>query len=298
MLPTSAAVHHKIVAAIRWPLPAETALRDTPRTEGTSGRRGFNGGRGTSGLPYEGVHRRAVPGRGVRRDVRDREPGHGPADRDDRIGRRSRHRRGGPRRAPGIRRRALVAAGPGRAQGGPPPLRRPARGEPRGTRAPRLAGGRQADHRHPRGRRPGCRPDLPLVRRGDRQGLRRRRADRSGRPRPDRPRADRRGGRGGALELPPADGDLEGRPGPRGRQQPDHQARAADVDVGASDGRAGVRGRATGWRLQRRAGLWLRGRPGTRAPHGRRHGDVHRLDGDRPPVPALLGGEQPQGDRA
>ena len=54
--------------------------------------------------------------------------------------------------------------------------------------------------------------DVPLVRRGDRQGLRRGRADRPGRARADRPRADRRRRRGRALELPAPDGGLEARP--------------------------------------------------------------------------------------
>ena len=164
---------------------------------------------------------------------------------------------------------------------------------------PRLARGRQADHRHARGRRPGGRQDVPLVRRGDRQGLRRRRADRSGRPRPDRPRADRRGGRGRALELPAADG----RPG---RWRP---ALAAGNSLIIKPARLtsmsalrmaelAVRGRAAGRRPQRRAGAGTATRPGARAAHGRRHGDVHRLDRDRAPVPALLRGEQPQGGRA
>ena len=72
---------------------------------------------------------------------------------------------------------------------------------------------------------PGRDQDVPLVRRGDRQGLRRRRADRSRGARPDRPRADR-GGRGGrAVELPAPDGDLEGGAGAGRREQRDRQAR-------------------------------------------------------------------------
>ena len=58
----------------------------------------------------------------------------------------------------------------------------------------------------------------------------------------------------------------------------------------------GVRGRAAGRRPERRAGA--RATPaGARPAHGRRHGHVHRLDRNRPPVPALLRGEQPQGGR-
>ena len=59
----------------------------------------------------------AVPGRGIRRDVRDREPGHGPADRDDRVGRRGRHRRRGRGR-----RAARSTTGAGR--GAPRPIAR------------------------------------------------------------------------------------------------------------------------------------------------------------------------------
>ena len=48
---------------------------------------------------------------------------------------------GGPRGASGVRGRALVAARPGRSQGGAPALRGPARGQPRGARDARLARG-------------------------------------------------------------------------------------------------------------------------------------------------------------
>ena len=156
--------------------------------------------------------------------------------------------------AAGVRRRALVAPLPGRPEGRAPPLRRPARGEPRGAGHARFARGRQADHRLPRRRPPGHGPDLPLVRGGDRQAVRRRRADRARRRGPDPARADRRRRGGRALELPDPDGGLEGRPGPRRRQLDDRQALAADLVVGDPDGRARRRGRPAGRRPQRRAG--------------------------------------------
>ena len=187
---------------------------------------------------------------------------------------------------------------PGRSQDGPAPVRGPARGEPRGARDARRARGGQADHRLPRGRPARHGQDVPLVRRGDRQGLRRRRADRARRARADRARADRRGGRGRALELPDPDGGVEGRAGARGRQQRDRQAVEADLAVRDPDGRARRRGGRARRRVQRGARVRSHGRPGARPAHGRRHGHVHRLDRGRAHVPDLRRREQPQGDHA
>ena len=99
------------------------------------------------------------------------------------------------------------------------------------------------------------------------------------------------------MELPADDGRLEGGAGIGQRQQPDHQTRRVDLAEHASDGGAGGGGRNPGRCAQCRPGAWRGGRPGPRSPHGRRRAVVHRLDRGRPDVPALLLGEQPQGDR-
>ncbi len=66
------------------------------------------------------------------------------------------------------------------------------RAQPRRAGPPRVAGRRQADPRHAGGRRPVGGQDHPVVRRDDRQGLRRGRPDRPRRAVPRDPRADRR----------------------------------------------------------------------------------------------------------
>ena len=305
MLPTSAAVHHpsqdplpfRRSAGLFRPMRVCAILRG-PRDQ-VRGRR-FDGGRGTSDLPDEGIHRRAVPGRRSGETFVTENPATGQADRDDRSGRRGRHRCRGPGRAPGIRRRALVATRPGRAQGGPPPLRRPARGEPRGARAARLARG--AASRSPT-RREVDLPDAVRTFRWFAEAIDKV-FDAVAPTGPDALGLIVREPIGvvGAVvpwNFPLADGDLEGRAGARRRQQPDRQARPADLAVARS-----------GWPSSRRRpgcrtasstscrGSGCDGRPGARPAHGRRHGDVHRLDRGRPPVPALLRGEQPQGGRA
>ena len=89
-----------------------------------------------------------------------------------------------------------------RAQDGPAAPRRSDGGAPRGARAARVRRRRQADRRRAAGRRPQRRRLPALVRRGDRQALRRDRADRPRRARAGRARAARRDRRGRAVELP------------------------------------------------------------------------------------------------
>ena len=85
-----------------------------------------------------------------------------------------------------------------------------------------------------------------------RQGLRRGRADRTRRAVAGDPRADRRGGRDRALELPAHHHGLEGRRGPGDRQLGRPQAGLAVAADRAAPGRAGRRGRPAGRRPQRR----------------------------------------------
>ena len=135
-----------------------------------------------------------------------------------RRGRRRGRRPGGRGRPAGVRRRSLGGPAAGRPQAGPAPARRAHPRAPRGARAARIARRRQADPRHARGRRPERRHDVPVVRRDDRQGLRRGRPDRARRAVARHPRADRRGRRDRALELPADHHRLEARRGARDRQ--------------------------------------------------------------------------------
>ena len=115
--------------------------------------------------------------------------------------------------------------------------------------------------RQPPGRRPARRGDDRVLRRGDRQGVRRDRADRELERRDDRARAARRRRRGGAVELPADDGRLEARAGAGHRQLGRPEAGRAVVADGAQAGRAGRRGRAPGRRAAGRARATAR-RPG------------------------------------
>ena len=78
-----------------------------------------------------------------------------------------------------VRRPPLGRPAAGGPQAGPAPARRAGPREPRRARPARVARRRQADPRHARGRRPERRHDDPVVRRDDRQGLRRGRPDRA-----------------------------------------------------------------------------------------------------------------------
>ena len=131
-------------------------------------------------------------------------------------------------------------------------LARPDRGARRGDRAPGGAERRQADRGRQERRDPGDGRQPALLRRrralpggpGGRRvhgGLHLVHAPRGGRrDRPDH-----------ALELPADDGDLEDRPGARGRQHDRAEARRDDADHDREAGRAGRRDPAEG-RPQRR----------------------------------------------
>ena len=259
---------------------------------------GSHGHRDEADIPDRCLHRRRVPSGRERQAVHHREPGDRTAARRGRRRRRRRHRPRGPSGASGVRRRPVVAPLPGRSEGRAAGLRGPARGQPRGAGDARLARGRQTHHRLPRRRRPGRDPHVPLVRRGDRQGLRRGRADRPGGARADRPRARRRRRCRRALELPAPDGDLEAGPGPGRRQQRDREAGRTDLAEHDPDGRDRRRGGHPRRRLQRRARARRDGRPGARPAHGRGHGHVHGLDRGRALLPQVRRREQPQGDHA
>ena len=92
-----------------------------------------------------------------------------------------------------------IAGGP---QARPAQARRAHPGQPRGAGPARVARRRQADPRHAVGRRAVRGQDHPVVRRDDRQGLRRGRPDRARRAVARDPRADRGRRRDRALELP------------------------------------------------------------------------------------------------
>ena len=130
----------------------------------------------------------------------------------------SRHRAGAGRRARG--RPGLGQDVGGRAGRDPEQDRRPHRGEPRIHRRRRVLGQRQADprdaqRRHPAGRRP-----LPLLRRRDPRAGRLAVPDRRRHRRLPLPRAARRRRPDHPVELPDPDGHLEARPGPGRRQLP------------------------------------------------------------------------------
>ena len=115
-----------------------------------------------------------------------------------------------------LRRRPLGGPVAGQPQARPAQAGRPDPREPRRAGPARVARRRQAHPRHAGGRRPLGRQDHPVVRRDHRQGLRRGRPDRAGRPVARHPRADRRGRRDRALELP-ADHHAPGSWAPRWR---------------------------------------------------------------------------------
>ncbi len=166
------------------------------------------------------------------------------------------------------------------------------------TRPARVARRRQADPGHAGRRRPELRQHAPVVCRDDRQDLWRGRADRPRRAVDGHARADRRGRRDRALELPADHHGLEARGGPRDRQLGRPQAGQPVAAERAPPRRAGVRGRAAGRRPQRRhrPGRGHRRRPGP--PPGRRQDRVHRLDRGRQVAPARGRRVRRQGDLA
>ena len=220
-------------------------------------------GRERCGYPAEAVHRRGVRRLVVGRDDGGAEPGDRRGDRGGparlRRGRRPRGRRG----EEGVGGVAVEdAQGP---HGAPPEARGRHRRERRGARAARVAQRRQAVvGRRRRARRHVRQP--PLLRRS---GAQPRGQGRDGVRRglhvddPARAARDRR--RHLPVELPALHGDVEDRPGARGRERPDHQAGRADAAHDAPLRRA-------------RAG----GHPGGRAPGRDRRRDPRRRRA-RPP---------------
>ena len=159
----------------------------------------------------------------------------------------------------------------------------------RGARAARVRRRRAPDRRRAQRRRRQRAQLLCLVRRGDRQGLRRDCANRRRRARADRARAAWRRRRGGAVELPADHHGVEARAGAGDRQLGRAQAgRAVAVD-GAGTGRAGGRGGRARWRAQRGPRVRPRCRRAARAPPRRRQDRVHRLGRDRPAVSRYAG---------
>ena len=140
----------------------------------------------------------------------------------------------------------LVGGDAGRAVGRAAQARRPARGRGRGAGADREPAGGQADPAGPRVRRPGHGRQHGVLRRGrpDARGA----GDRGvlGRPHQlDPPRGRRRRRLDRALELPAADGRLEGPARRRRRQHDRAQAVRADPADHAAARRAGDRRRGS-----------------------------------------------------
>ena len=192
--------------------------------------------------------------------------------------------------APFVRVGRLVDDGEEGPQSGAAPLRRPDRrehGRAGPDRDPRL---RQADqlqrqkghHRHG--------DHDPLVRRGDRQDQRRDRALAHRCHRHGDPRADGRGCRSGAVELPDVSGLRRQARAGAGRGQLGHpQARRADPALRDLGRRVGLSGRHSRRRVQRPAGFRRDRGPGARPPRGRRLRDLHGLGRGRQDVHEILG---------
>ena len=192
-----------------------------------------------------------------------------------------RHRRRGGRRARRVRGPALGRQVAGGAQAHADQVRRPGAQECGRAGAARNARHGQADQVQPERRRAVVRQLHPLVRRSDRQDLRRNRADQRQQPGADHARTGRRGRRHRAVELPADHDRVEDRAGARGRQQRGAQAVRKVAAVGAAAGRDRARGGHPGRRVQRRAGPRQRSRRRAGAAHGRRLHRLHRLDRGR-----------------
>ena len=115
----------------------------------------------------------------------------------------------------------------------------------------------------------GVEPRLRLLRRRREQDLRPDDPGLEARPRPDPARADRRRRADRAVELPAADGLVEGRAGARRGQHRDPQARQLLPVDGDPARRAGARGGHPGRRPQRRDRPGRLGRRVDRGPSGR-----------------------------
>ncbi len=200
-----------------------------------------------------GVHRRPVRAGGVRSDVRRHRGSRRQRHHAGRGGRRRGHRPRGRRRAALVRRPALGRLLAGEAQGHPAQARGVDPGEPRRARAARVARRRKADPRHAHGRRAIGSQDHPVVRGDHRQGLRRDRPDRAGRPVARDPRADRRRRRDRALELPADRDRVEGGRRAVGGELGRAQAGFCLAAQRAPAGGARLGGRAARRRPQRRA---------------------------------------------
>ena len=133
-----------------------------------------------------------------------------------------------------------------------------------------------------------------LVRRGHRQGLRRDRADAGLVAGADHARADGRGRRRRALELPDDHGRVEARPGAGHRQLGGVEAEREVALHRVAPGRTGRRGRPAAGRLQRRARLRPRGRRSAGAAHGRRRDRLHRQHARGPQDARIRRAQQPE----
>ncbi len=176
----------------------------------------------------EELHRRQGCGPGRGRDGGRGESGYRLGDRLGAAVDQGRRRRRGRRGEGGVR--GLGGDAAGRTGAGALADRRPDRGARRGDRRPRGRRRRQAARRGARGRGAGDgrQPALLRRRRPLHGGSRRRRVH--GGPHLLRPpRAGRRGRPDHPLELPADDGDLEDRPGARGRQHGRPQAGRDDA---------------------------------------------------------------------
>ena len=164
-------------------------------------------------------------------------------------GRRRPGRRGGPGGVRGPQ--GLGDLGGRQARPDAGQARRPDQGPHRGAGPAREPQRRQADHR--RARRDHRRePRVRLLRRRRQQDLRPDDPGLEAGARPDPARADRRRRADRALELPAADGLVEGRAGAGRREHRDPQARQLLPVDGDPARRAGARGGHPGRRPQRR----------------------------------------------
>ena len=242
-------------------------------------RRRLQGGSGARAGPP--VRRREVPSRIRGRDPRRGQPGErhrGHHCRPRRpAGRRHRGRRSHPRTG------RVGTRDPGRAIQRPHRPRRRDERARRGVRPGRDGPGGQADQAHARVRRPRLDRQRVLLRRrraqprGQGVGRVQRRAHLRDPPRAGGCRRLHR-----AVELPAADGGVEGAPRDRRREHDRAQACRADSAHLAHARRGLHQGGTARRRRQRPHGSRPSRRRGARVTPGRSHDVVHRLDPGRP----------------
>ena len=225
----------------------------------------------------------------------------GSGRRHDRRGRRRRFggRVAGCGGRPGvIRRWSMVGSQAGGPQARVAPARRADAREPRRARAPGVSRRRPPDPRCAQRRRDVLGGHDPVVRGDDRQGLRRDRSERARNAVVRDPRADRRGRGHRALELSVDHHRLEAGGGIVDGQLGRVEARVAVAADGPPSRRAGVGGRSSGRRAERRHRAWGGGRRCPRPSSFRRQGRIHRFWRDRQVAPARPRRVGRQGDFA